>query len=55
MDKPRSNCVQLGCEPVRIDIYTSSKGLDFSDIWDNRVRGPDGYQKVNFIDRHSLI
>jgi hypothetical protein len=46
--------IQLGYEPVRIDIMTSLKGLDFSSIWRNRVQGPYGSQTVNFIDRQNL-
>ncbi|MBW1705497.1 MAG: nucleotidyltransferase [Deltaproteobacteria bacterium] len=49
------NIIQLGYEPVRIDIITSIKGLDFSDIWKNRVQGSYGRQTVNFIDRENLI
>ena len=51
----KGNIIQLGYEPVRIDIITSLKGLDFSDIWENRVQGLYGNQKVNFIDRQNLI
>jgi hypothetical protein len=47
--------IQLGYEPVRIDIMTSLKGLDFSDIWRNRVQGPYGSQPVTFIDRPNFI
>jgi hypothetical protein len=47
--------VQLGCEPVRIDIITSIKGLDFSDIWKDKVIGSFGSQEINFIDRQNLI
>jgi predicted nucleotidyltransferase len=49
------NIIQLGYEPVRIDIITSIQGLDFIDIWENRARGPYGRQMVNFIDRENLI
>jgi hypothetical protein len=49
------NIIQLGYEPVRIDIMTSLKGLDFSDVWGNRVQGSYGRQMVNFIDRQNLI
>ncbi len=51
----KGNIIQLGYEPVRIDIITSIKGLDFSDIWEKRVQGPYGNQMVNFIDRQNLI
>jgi len=47
--------IQLGYEPVRIDIITSIEGLDFADIWEKRVRGTYGEQTVNFIDRTNLI
>jgi predicted nucleotidyltransferase len=47
--------IQLGYEPVRIDIMTSLKDLNFSDIWRNRVQSFYGNQTVNFIDRQSFI
>ena len=47
--------IQLGYEPVRIDILTSIKGLDFQLIWRHRVAGPYGDQTVNYIDRDNLI
>ncbi len=49
------NIIQLGYEPVRIDIITSIGGLRFSDIWENRVQGTYGRQTVNFMDRVHLI
>ncbi len=51
----RGNIIQLGYEPVRIDIITSIKGLEFADIWESRIQGPYGKQTVNFIDRQNLI
>jgi len=51
----KGNIVQLGYEPVRIDIITSIKGLDFADVWNNKVNGQFGKQKVYFIDRKNLI
>ena len=49
------NIIQLGYEPVRIDILTSIKGMNFSDIWGTRVRGTYGDQTVNYINRKNLI
>jgi hypothetical protein len=49
------NIIQLGYEPVRIDIITSIKGLEFADIWKSRIQGPYGKQTINFIDRKNLI
>ena len=51
----QGNIIQLGYEPVRIDIITSIKGLEFDDIWENRIQGPYGNQTINFIDRQNLI
>jgi hypothetical protein len=51
----KGNIIQLGYEPVRIDIITSIKGLEFVDIWQSRIQGPYGKQTVNFIDRQNLI
>lgn len=51
----KGNIIQLGYEPVRIDIITSIGGLEFSEIWDSRVTGTYGSQTVNFIDRQHLI
>ena len=51
----RGNIIQLGYEPVRIDIITSIKGLEFADIWRGRVQGPYGKQNISFIDRQNLI
>jgi hypothetical protein len=51
----KGNIIQLGYEPVRIDIITSIKGLEFADIWDSRIQGSYGKQTVNFIDRQNLI
>jgi hypothetical protein len=49
------NIIQLGYEPVRIDILTSIKGLEFADIWESRIQGPYGEQTINFIGRQNLI
>ena len=51
----KGNIIQLGYEPVRIDIITSIKGLEFADIWESRIQGSYGKQTVNFIDRQNLI
>lgn len=41
--------VQLGYEPVRIDLLTSMQGLDFALIWKRKKQGVYGKQKVYFI------
>ena len=47
--------IQLGYEPVRVDIITSITGVNFKDIWKNRKRGAYGKQKALFIGRNDLI
>jgi len=51
----QGNIIQLGYEPVRIDIITSIKGLEFAGVWESRIQGSYGKQTVNFIDRQNLI
>ncbi|HOL22327.1 MAG TPA: nucleotidyltransferase [bacterium] len=47
--------IQLGYEPVRIDIITSVPSLTFTEIWEKRKKGIFGKVKVNFIDIEHLI
>ncbi|MCX6564998.1 MAG: nucleotidyltransferase [Candidatus Aminicenantes bacterium] len=47
--------VQLGVEPVRIDVMTSITGVDFAPAWENRVSGNYGDVPVYFISKADLI
>jgi len=47
--------IQLGVTPLRIDIATSIKGIDFQNAWKNRVIGRYGDTKVYFISKEDLI
>jgi hypothetical protein len=48
--------IQLGYEPVRIDLITSIKGLDnFNDVWRNKRIDQYGKQKVNVIGLKELM
>lgn len=47
--------IQLGYEPVRVDILTSIKGSNFEEIWQNRKVSKFGSQKVFFIGIKELI
>ncbi len=47
--------IQLGYEPVRIDLITSIEGMDFQEIWKNRTLGRYGRQQVPFIGLNDLI
>lgn len=47
--------IQLGYEPVRIDIITSISGCEFNEVWKNRKKGKYGNVLVNFIGLNELI
>lgn len=47
--------VQLGFEPVRIDILTSLSGVTFNAVWLNKKRGMFGNEKAYFIGINELI
>lgn len=49
------NIFQLGYEPIRIDLLTKIEGLQFQEVWKNRVTGDYGTEKVNFIGLDDLI
>ena len=53
MEKGR--IIQLGYEPVRIDLITSIEDMDFKKIWQNRTLGQFGRQQVPFIGIKELI
>lgn len=47
--------IQLGYEPVRIDIVTSIDGCSFNEVWDDKVTGKYGDIDVYFIGLKELI
>ena len=47
--------VQLGYEPVRIDILNSLSGCTFKEVWENRIKGKYGDTEVYFIRKDDLI
>jgi hypothetical protein len=51
----KGKIIQLGYEPVRIDLITSIKGCSFKKIWDNKIKGIYGKEKVHFIGINELI
>lgn len=51
----KGNIIQLGYEPVRIDILTSLEGCGFKRVWGNKEVGRYGKQKVSFIGLKDLI
>lgn len=51
----KNNIVQLGYEPVRIDIINSVGGLSFNAIWKTRVSDIYGGKKIFFIGINELI
>ena len=51
----KGKIIQLGYEPVRVDIVTSIDGCTFTEIWKNRQRGMYGKEKVSFIGMKELM
>jgi hypothetical protein len=47
--------IQLGYEPVRIDLLTSVKGLSFKDIWKNKETGTYANENAFFMGWNELI
>ena len=47
--------IQLGNEPVRIDIINSISVIDFESAWENRTVGKYGDIPANFISKPDLI
>ncbi len=51
----KGKVIQLGYEPVRVDILTSIEGVTFKSIWKNKARGTYGNTHVFFIGLNELI
>jgi len=47
--------VQLGYEPVRIDLLTSIAGCTFEEIWDNKTTARYGSVVALFIGKRELV
>ena len=47
--------VQLGYEPVRVDLLTSIEGFTFEQVWKHRALGRYGKVRTSFIGQHELI
>ena len=47
--------IQLGYEPVRVDILTSVDGCGFQEVWKNKKTGQYGKQKVLYIGIAELL
>jgi len=47
--------IQLGYEPIRIDLITSIKGCTFDEIWQNKKLEQYGKQKVYVIGLEELV
>lgn len=51
----KNKIIQLGYEPIRIDIITAISGCKFSQVWKNKKTSMYGKQKVFFIGLDTLI
>ena len=51
----KGQIVQLGYEPVRVDIITSIEGCEFDRVWKNRTSAKYGRQRIYFIGLKELL
>jgi hypothetical protein len=51
----KGKIIQLGYEPVRIDLITSISGIEFSESWKGKKKGLFGKIEVFFISKKHLI
>lgn len=51
----KGNIIQLGYEPLRVDIVTSLSGISFDQAWKSKVCAYYGREKVYFIGLDDLI
>ncbi|EFK97582.1 conserved hypothetical protein [sediment metagenome] len=47
--------IQLGYEPVRIDLLTAIDGVTFNEVWKDKTRRSFGNCKVYFMGKRTLI
>jgi hypothetical protein len=47
--------IQLGYEPVRIDLLTSISGCTFEEVWSSRVTARFGSVEASFIAKAELV
>ena len=51
----KDQIIQLGYEPVRIDLLTSVAGCSFAEIWNNKVTVRYGKAEAFFMGKEQLI
>ena len=51
----KGKIIQLGYEPIRVDIITSIQGCTFKEVWKGKVLETYGKEKVHFIGIDELI
>lgn len=51
----KGSIIQLGYEPIRVDIITSIDGCTFDEVWRNKKIGRYGKERIYFIGLNELI
>ena len=51
----RRRLIELGVPPVQIHIMSTISGVEWSDVWRERVAGPFGARTAPYIGRDTLI
>jgi hypothetical protein len=47
--------IEMGVPPVQIHIMSAISGVDWSDVWSDRMEGPLGRHRVHFIGRETYL
>jgi len=47
--------LQIGIEPMRIDVLTDIDGVEFSEAWQNKTNNSLFGEKIHFISLHDLL
>ena len=51
----RRRMLQMGVPPVQIHVMSAISGVDWSDAWSDRVEGPLGSHRVQFLGRDTFL
>ena len=47
--------IEMGVPPVQIHVMSTISGVDWAEVWGERVEGPFGTQTASYIGRRTLI
>jgi hypothetical protein len=51
----RRRMLQMGVPPVQIHVMSAISGVDWEEAWSDRVEGPLGIHRVQFLSRETFV